>query len=121
MSYVAAAKAALELSFKERTNVNGSNVPVYRGGNSFEIRSSDIRINPENGLVRTGYGLSLNIDPTKVEKFGGAYLLNNLPESLKKIIQRGNDAGHFEIVPAYEMALEEFQNLLNMIKVTPGG
>ena len=52
-----------------------------------------------------------------VSKFGGAYKIESIPEGLK-IVQRGAKLEHFEIVPEYEMTLEEFQNLLNQIEIS---
>ena len=41
----------------------------------------------------------------------------SIPDRLK-IVQRGAKLEHFEIVPEYEMSLEEFQNLLNQIEIS---
>ncbi|MBT2289167.1 hypothetical protein J7E73_08480 [Paenibacillus albidus] len=48
----------------------------------------------------------------------GAYRIDTLPDGLK-IIQRGNRVEHFEIVPLYDMPLNQFQDLLNQIIVSP--
>ncbi|MDQ3111509.1 MAG: T9SS type A sorting domain-containing protein, partial [Bacteroidota bacterium] len=86
---------------------NGKNVPVYRGGNSFKLRSYDYRLDKETGFVETTHGLSVNVNPTSesMTKFGGAYKIESLPDGLK-IIQRGEKPGHYEIVPAGQITPE---------------
>ncbi|MBI3511836.1 MAG: hypothetical protein HY064_14335 [Bacteroidetes bacterium] len=93
----------------------GAKVPVYRGGNSFKIRPSDIKVDPSTNLVKTTHGLSVDINPNSISKFGGAYEIKSIPDGLK-IIQRGKNPEHFEIVPAYEMPEATFQSLLDKIK-----
>lgn len=56
--------------------------------------------------VLTSHGVSLDVNPETVSKFGGVYRIETIPEGLT-IIQRGSRAEHFEIVPAYKMSLEE--------------
>jgi hypothetical protein len=97
---------------------NTCEMNVYRGGNSFKVKPNEVKIDAETGLLKTTHGVSVNVDASKVSKFGGAYKIESLPEGLK-IIQRGADAGHFEIVPAKPMTLNEFQDLLNQIKTSP--
>ena len=82
-----------------------------------DAKNNEIKINPETGNVKNSHGVSLDVNSGTVSKFGGAYKFESLPEGLK-IIQRGARAEHFEIVPAYEMPLETFQNLLNQIVVS---
>lgn len=82
-----------------------------------DAKNNEIKINPETGNVKTSHGVSLDVNSGTVSKFGGAYKIESLPEGLK-IIPRGARAEHFEIVPAYEMPLETFQNLLNQIVVS---
>ena len=67
--------------------------------------------------MKTTHGVSINVDPNNDSKFGGAYKIESIPEGLK-IVQRGTKLEHFEIVPEYEMPLEEFQNLLNQIEIS---
>lgn len=97
---------------------NTCEMNIFRGGNSFKVKTNEVKINTETGLLKTTHGVSVNVDASKVSKFGGAYKLDSLPEGLK-IIQRGADAGHFEIVPAKPMTMNEFQWLLNQIKTSP--
>jgi len=53
------------------------------------------------------------------EKFGfnafaGAYQMMSLPPQLK-MVQRGQDRGHFEIVPTQPMTMETHTELLNQV------
>ena len=100
-----------------KVNYNGVESPIYRGGNDFTVQSNEVKINPLTGKVKTSHGVSLDVNPNTIARFGGAYRIDSIPEGLK-IIQRGIRAEHFEIVPAYEMSLEAFQDLLNQITVT---
>ena len=92
------------------------NITVYRGGSNIDVRDIDVRI--KDGMVQTTRGPSLNSDPTKVEKFGGAYRVERLPEELQ-IIQRGTDPSHYEIVPKNPMPLERFVQLVKEVKLVP--
>ena len=96
---------------------NGEKSAIYRGGTDFTIKTGEVKINPETGNVRTTHGISVNVDPKAVSRFGGSYRIDYLPEGLE-IVQRGSNPGHFEIVPAYEMPLETFQELLYQIVVS---
>jgi hypothetical protein len=69
-------------------------------------------------MVTGTHGVSLDVNPNTVSKFGGAYEIDSLPDGLK-IIQRGSRAEHFEIVPTKPMTVDEFQGLLNQIKTSP--
>ncbi|MCK6641702.1 MAG: DUF4157 domain-containing protein [Bacteroidia bacterium] len=102
-------QTAVKVSYKN------SQVPVYRGGGKFEVQPKDIKMS-KNGMVKTSHGLSLDVDPkaSSVVNNGGAYEIISIPEGLK-IIQRGMRAEHFEIVPEYEMSIENFQNLCDKI------
>ena len=102
-------------SFK--VDYSGGESPVYRGGNDFSVKSNEVKINPQTGNLKTSHGVSLDVNPETVSKFGGAYRIEYLPDGLN-IIQRGGRAEHFEIVPAFEMPLEQFQELLNQITFT---
>lgn len=98
-------------------NYNGESSSVYRGGNDFNIKPNEVKINSATGNVKTSHGVSVDVNSSTVSKFGGAYRIDSLPEGLK-IIQRGMRPEHFEIVPAYEMPLDTFQGLLNQIVVS---
>ncbi len=83
---------------------------VYRGGNDMTLKQGEYRLD-SNGLVKTTHGVPVNTDASAVAKFGGAYKVRSLPDGLK-IIQRGKNLMHFEIVPQYAMPLNQYQSLL---------
>ena len=86
----------------------------YRGGNSLRPTAHDIRIDPVTRLLRTTHGVSVYDRPDNLDRFGGAYRVTAVPESLR-IVQRGRDPHHHEIVPALPMSLAEYENALNQI------
>ncbi|MGE5329543.1 MAG: fibronectin type III domain-containing protein [Deltaproteobacteria bacterium] len=93
-------------------------VSIYRGGSDFTLKPGEIKIDKATGMVKDTHGVSLDVNPDTVSKFGGAYKIDSLPDGLK-IIQRGSRAEHFEIVPTKPMTVDEFQGLLNQIKTSP--
>src|ERR1051325_4578479 len=93
-------------------------VSVYRGGISLRFRRDEVKIDPLTGLLRTTYGISVDTDPEFVRRFGGAFRITNVPEGLE-IIQRGRRPEHFEIVPAYPMTEDRYQELLDKIDLEP--
>jgi len=101
-------------------NYNNSQSNVYRGGNDFTVKAGEVRIDPNTGLVNTTHGVSVDVNPSSVSGFGGAYRIDSLPDGLE-IIQRGARLEHFEIVPTRPMPLEQFQGLLNQIVTSPVG
>jgi RHS repeat-associated protein len=94
----------------------GKEVPVFRGGNSLMVKPNEIKI--KDGLVQPTHGVSVNVNSDDVAKFGGAYEVKNLPSGLK-MLQRGKDVGHFEIVPTKAIPIEDYQKLLNQIELSP--
>ncbi|MDD4096256.1 MAG: hypothetical protein PHP22_08465 [Oscillospiraceae bacterium] len=96
---------------------NDKDVNVYRGGNNFNVRTNDIRIDA-NGNVSSDYGISVNVNPNSVTKIGNPYKIESLPDGLT-IIQRGMRPEHFEIVASYPMSIAKYQALLNQIVVVP--
>lgn len=109
-----------------KVEYNGESREVFRAGNDFEIKPREVKIDKATGNVKTNRGVSINVDSAKMQKLanmkglGNAYRIDSLPEGLK-IIQQGNDPGHFEIVPEYPMPLEAFQSLLNQISTSEVG
>lgn len=99
-----------------KVNYKGEPAEVYRGGTSFEVKPNEVKLDA-NGNVKPTHGLSVDVKPSNVEKFGGAYKIEYIPDELQ-IIQRGARAEHFEIVPKNPMPLEQFQSLLNLIVVS---
>jgi hypothetical protein len=93
--------------------------PVYRGGDDLTPKPYDVRIDKQTGMMRPGYGVSLNTDPLKMEQqFGSAYQVGSIPDGLE-IIQRANDLTHYEIVPVYPMTFEQYANLLKQVVLVP--
>ncbi len=86
----------------------------YRGGNSLRAKQQEVRIDPITGLLRTTHGISVFDRPDNLDRFGGAYRVTAVPDDLR-IIQRGRDPHHFEIVPARPMTLAEYEQVLNQI------
>jgi hypothetical protein len=73
-----------------------------------------VRVDPATGLLRTTHGISVFDRPDGLDRFGGAYEVVSLPDKLR-IIQRGRDTHHFEIVPAIPMPPEEYEEALQQI------
>ena len=68
----------------------------------------------EDGLVKTTHGISVNTNPNFVGRFGTPYKIVDISEGLK-IIQRGVNSSHYEIVPSFEVSFNQYQKLLNEI------
>jgi RHS repeat-associated protein len=89
---------------------------VFRGGSSLQARPGvDVKVD-SSGMVQPGRGLSVNADPAGLEKFGGARQVESIPPELE-IVQRGQNANHYEIAPRQPMTLQRFQELLNQVKL----
>ena len=95
---------------------NGVQSPVYRGGNSFNARNCDIKIDSSTGNLTTDAGVSVNTSAAAVSKYGGAYRIETMPSGLN-IIQTGR-SGHYEIVPASPMSRDVYQSYLDEITVS---
>lgn len=89
-------------------------VSFYRGGNSLVPKPREVKVDPVTGLVQPQRGVSVFDRPDNLDRFGGAFLLTNVPESLK-IIQQGRDPTHYEIVPAAPMTMDEYEEALSKI------
>lgn len=89
----------------------------YRGGSSFEARPHEVRIDPQTNYVKPTHGISIHKDADCVKRFGGAYKIIFLPSTLK-IVQKGRDQGHHEIVPieANLLTYEQYQEELRKIQ-----
>ena len=96
---------------------------LYRGGSSLQARlgvdvkaAADGLIHP---LAKNGkpQGLSLNINPLDpfIQKYGGAFPVNSLPEGLQAL--QSGKTGHFVIAPKVPMTFEAFQKLLSQVKL----
>lgn len=86
----------------------------YRGGNSLKPKLREVKIDRATGLVQTDRGVSVFDSPDNLDRFGGAFLLTNVPESLR-IIQHGRDPAHHEIVPVSPMTMDDYEAALNSI------
>ncbi|TAL49997.1 hypothetical protein EPN81_04125 [Patescibacteria group bacterium] len=88
---------------------------VYRGGNTFTARMTDVKLDARGMVTREG-GVSINSSANWARtNFGSAYRVDSIPDGLD-IIQTGKD--HYNIVPTRPMVLDEYQALLNEIKTT---
>jgi RHS repeat-associated protein len=104
----------------KNTEIDPDKFMIFRGGGTFVIPDNNSGIRIVGGLVQPTYGLSVNVDPLNkhvVDK-GGAYLIIRFPSALK-IIRRGDNPGHYEIVPREPMPREEFQKFLYEIEAIP--
>ena len=90
----------------------------FRGGNSLKPKSGEVRVDATTGLLKTTRGVSVYSHPDGLERFGGAYRVANVPEELR-IVQRGRDRTHFEIVPARPMTMAEYEEALGRIVLIP--
>jgi hypothetical protein len=90
----------------------------YRGGSSLTPRPGEVRIDPATGLVRTTHGISVFDRPDGLERFGGAHQVAQLPGTLR-VVQRGRDPHHHEIVAAAPMTPDEFETELAKIVLVP--
>jgi len=86
----------------------------YRGGTNLRPRTGEVRIDPTTGLLRTTHGISVYDRPDNLDRFGGAYEVVSVPDKLR-IIQRGRDPHHSEIVPAIPMTLADYEEALRQI------
>lgn len=90
--------------------------PVYRGGRSLTFKPHEVKRNRLTGLLKTTHGISVDASPKHVAPFGGAYLVRSIPRLLT-IVQRGQRASHYEIVPAGPMTPAHYQLLLDQVEL----
>jgi len=86
---------------------------------NFYAKPGDYRIDQKSGLVKTTHGVSVFNNPESVESKGfypHKINMSTVGDNLK-IIQRGNDLKHYEIVPTSPMTLDAYQEALSKIKV----
>lgn len=89
----------------------------YRGGSLFLAKLNEVKIDRNTGFLKPTNGISVHLDPNKVRRFGEAYKIIYLPDTLK-MIQRGRDQQHYEIVPkeANLLTFEQFNDELAKIQ-----
>src|SRR5438105_4187402 len=90
----------------------------FRGGPSLKPRPHDVRIDRATGLVLPTHGVSVYDRPDGLASFGGAYRIVWLPGNLR-IIQRGRDPHHFEMVAVRPMTPLEYETALNQVLLAP--
>jgi len=92
----------------------------YRGGASLRPLPDDVRFDRLSGLVKTTHGVSVydRPDHPNLAGRGGVYVLGVLTADLR-IVQRGRDPSHHEIVPAIPMSFEEFREHLDRVPLDP--
>jgi hypothetical protein len=90
----------------------------YRGGNSLQPDPDEVKIDPATGLLQPTHGVSVFDRPDNLERFGGPYRVTNVPPELR-IVQRGRNPRHFEIVPARPMTWAEYEAALGKIILVP--
>ena len=96
---------------------------LFRGGNGLAARLGADVTQAADGLIhplgKNGkpQGLSLNLDPKEhfVQRYGGAFPVESLPEGLKAVAS--GKPGHFVVAPAAPMTFEAYQGLLNRIQL----
>lgn len=113
----AQARAGMESQYPAdwfRRAENG-NLVLYRGG-SLQATLKDVKMDPMTGLLKNTHGISLNVDPSKVSRFGDLQQILSLPPQLR-VIQRGKDLGHFEITPRHSgtMDFTQFNQFLQEV------
>ena len=92
--------------------------PFYRGGPSLAPRLIDVMINRKTGLVMPTRDVSVFDQSIGLERFGGAYEVGPIPESLR-IAKTGRNPHHFEIAPASAMTFAEYEKELAKVTLKP--
>lgn len=92
--------------------------PFYRGGPSLAPRLIDVMINRKTGLVMPTRGVSVFDQPVGLERFGGAYEVGPIPDSLQTV-KTGRNPHHFEIAPAAAMTFAEYEKELGKVALKP--
>ena len=94
--------------------IDPTQIPVYRGGTSLQVRPQDVKIDRRSGLVQPTHGLSIDSDPGQLQQFGGAHRVLSIPPELK-IMQRGQRRTHFELVPRSPMPLQMYRQFVSQV------
>jgi len=89
---------------------------VYRGGDNMTANPNELKM--VDGMVMPKKGISVNVNPSELTRFGSINQIGSLPDGLS-IVQRGVNLAHFEIIPSYAMPLNQYQSLLNQIRLIP--
>ena len=95
-----------------------ADVDYYRGGADLMPRPGELVVDPGTGLVLPIHGVSVESQPDRLGRFGGAYHITNLPPELR-IVQVGRRRTHFEIIPVRPMPYDEYLAALGKIVLVP--
>jgi len=68
----------------------------YRGGPSLAPRPIDVVVDRTTGLLATSRGVSVFDQSDGLDRFGGAFEVGQLPDSLQ-IVKTGRNPHHFEV------------------------
>jgi hypothetical protein len=115
------------VGFGPHANVVATEPPemCFRGSRSgespnFTPRPNDYKVDPKTGYVKDSHGVSIFDNPISVEGKGfvpNEINMDSVPNTLR-IIQRGSDLRHFEIVPAPGANLTPGQYAEELSKIT---
>jgi hypothetical protein len=111
-------------------NATEAGPSFYRGSRpgeapSFEPRPNDFKVDAATGTVRPTHGVSVFDNPGSVTSKGFTpheIDLTSVPPELR-IIQRGKDPSHYEIVPRVgaDLTPEQYKGLMCQIVCKPNG
>ena len=87
---------------------------VYRGGPWLTFKPQEVKVDRRTGFLKLTHGVSVDAESDRVEEYGGAYIVRDLPPGLT-IIQRGQRNSHYEIVPVFDMTPQQYQRLLDLV------
>ncbi|WP_437297527.1 PAAR-like domain-containing protein [Sorangium sp. So ce426] len=94
----------------------GLTTDVYRGGDSLEVKSGEYKPRRSES-DNSGRGISLWNTSERVERFGGAYKVTHVPDTLE-IAQRGQNKDHYEIIAKKPgMTPEQYQEEVRKVKL----
>jgi len=116
VSTPAAAKRLTAADIAPGMEIDPARSQIFRGGDSFELRPDEYKLDPKTRDVKPTHGPSLDADPASpnLKRFGGARQIKSIPPELR-LVQRGQRIEHFEIVPRAPMSVERYQQLLRKI------
>src|SRR5262249_47307779 len=89
--------------------IDPTRVKVFRGGDDLEVKPGEIRVIDRQ--VQPTHGPSLETDPSRLGRFGGARRVISIADDLQ-VIQRGKRDTHCELVPKEPMPPDRYQELV---------
>jgi uncharacterized protein DUF4157 len=104
-----------------KMEIDPAQVNVFRGGPWLNVReNTDVQYVKGTNKLKLDFGLSLDVNASAMDAFGGAYRIDSIPPELR-IVQRGTkNLGHFEIMPRVEMTFDRYKELVSQIKLIGG-